>query len=120
MIYAIHAKGSGAVKFGVAKSVERRMYAHQVSCPLELEILATADWPNEAERIIHNILRRQSVRGEWFEYKGPALAIVNAMAAGEDVAALSTIAIGVVRPDHRLAKITEHALRLSVAGKAGA
>lgn len=114
MIYAIQAKGTKFVKFGVAKNVGKRLMAHQVSCPHELVILAAADWPNWAEALIHNRLRLQCVRGEWFEYRGVAVRIVELMLAGEPIGALRALPSDSSQfVQRRMERIIDHALKLS-------
>lgn len=111
MIYAIHASGTKAVKFGVTRNMERRLAAHQVSCPLKLVVLAVVDWPNHAELRIHNLLRRQCIRGEWFKYDGLAISIIDAMLAGADASVLDSLS---VQPSqHRLDRVTQYALEQS-------
>ncbi len=61
MIYAIRTKAHKFVKFGKTNNMDRRLEAHQVSCPLELVVLATAPWPDRTEHTIHNMLRSQAV-----------------------------------------------------------
>lgn len=67
MIYAIHAIGTEYIKFGKAASVGKRLRDLSICNPLELEIVAIADWPDEAERSIHKALEQHNHRGEWFK-----------------------------------------------------
>jgi tRNA U38,U39,U40 pseudouridine synthase TruA len=79
VIYAIHAVGTNFVKFGKANNVKRRLAALQTSNPLELRVLAQADWPDSAEARIHALLRHSSVRGEWFSLDKLAVNLVALM-----------------------------------------
>ena len=67
MIYAILAKRTNCIKFGIAKQVGKRLTGLSVGSPFPLKLLATADWPHEEERRIHAYLRQHWVRGEWFQ-----------------------------------------------------
>lgn len=66
MIYAIRAVGTQFIKFGRAKSVGKRLTELECGSPHELEILAVADWPDEAEKAIHLYLMPILHRREWF------------------------------------------------------
>ncbi len=67
MIYAIGTVGLGYIKFGISNTPSRRLDDLQTACPLDLEILATAHWPDHLERAIHKYLECHAIRGEWFE-----------------------------------------------------
>ena len=104
MIYAIQAVGTDFVKYGFAKNVATRMYHHQTSCPLELVILATADWHNRAENRIHNLLRYQCVRGEWFIHKGLSIQIVDMML--RDAVEAELFAMRITQSDRTRARLS--------------
>lgn len=114
MIYAIRAKGTKFVKFGVAKDVGKRLMAHQVSCPLELEIIATADWPHTVEAKIHNLLRPLCVRGEWFRYEALAVKIVRVMLDGKGADALVEVVESHLVSIPRLDAVTRYAIRMGL------
>lgn len=111
MIYALHAVGTEFIKFGVTRNIERRLAAHQVSCPHELAVVATAPWPDSAECRIHNLLRSQCVRGEWFKYGGIAATIIELMLADADVSALNDIRLST---NKRLSRVVDYARLKSV------
>lgn len=78
MIYAIEAKGSrgecphgavkpGSIKFGKARDPEARVRTFATSSPFPLELLASVDWPDEVERLIHAAFKQRRIHGEWFE-----------------------------------------------------
>ena len=67
MIYAIKAKGTRYIKFGKSKRMDRRMAQMNVSTPFDLELLAVADWPDGEEARVHAFLRRDWIKGEWFQ-----------------------------------------------------
>lgn len=118
MIYAIHAIGTSFVKFGVTKNLSKRLDAHQVSCPFQLEVVATAPWSNDAEGKIHNLLRQLWVRGEWFQYTSTAKVIIELMLANADERALDTIpsnSSDFIRK--RMDRVTTHALSMRVANE---
>lgn len=66
MIYAIRAVGTEFIKFGKSKNVGRRLINLECTCPLELEIMAIANWPDEAEKTVHKVLEQYWHKGEWF------------------------------------------------------
>jgi SOS response regulatory protein OraA/RecX len=66
MIYAIRAVGIEFIKFGRATSIGRRLAELDTGCPFELEIIATADWPDGSETAIHRLLATVNQKGEWF------------------------------------------------------
>ncbi len=75
VVYFIQVKlpdGHGPVKVGVTSNIETRLTELQVASAWELVVRAAipaysrrvANW---AERYVHDRLRRQRMRGEWFE-----------------------------------------------------
>ena len=77
MIYAIEAQGSlgpctreshtpGLVKIGKANNPEMRAKVLATGTPYELRLLASMDWPDEIERLIHAAFRDLRRTGEWF------------------------------------------------------
>lgn len=66
MIYAIHAVGTNYIKFGKAGNVKRRLQTLQGANPHELRVICEADWPDDAEALIHKLLTGSKARGEWF------------------------------------------------------
>ena len=66
MIYAIRAAGTPYIKFGRASSVARRIREMETGCPHDLEVLASADWPDGIEKGIHAYLDDSWQRGEWY------------------------------------------------------
>lgn len=79
MIYAVRSSSPRFIKFGVSDNPAQRLMELQVGCPLELQIIALADWPNESERQIHAFLLETRVRGEWFEESLPAWLVLQFM-----------------------------------------
>ena len=80
MIYAIRAIGTDYIKFGKANNVGKRLAGHQVSCPHDLEIVAIAEWPDEAEKTIHALLAKHHHRGEWFKDSERTNTVITLMA----------------------------------------
>lgn len=68
-----------------------RLRELQVACPLELAIIATADWPHEYEAKIHYHLRHSAIRGEWFEATFRSQQIVGLMAEPEGLRKLDEL-----------------------------
>ena len=65
MIYAIRC--GKYIKFGKATDVANRLAGLQTGNPYSLHLLAQADWPDEAEGLIHAYLKPLHHRGEWFK-----------------------------------------------------
>jgi hypothetical protein len=66
MIYAIRAVGTNLIKFGKAKNPESRIAVLQTGCPVDLALIAIAEWPDKEEGKIHIYLAGDHARGEWF------------------------------------------------------
>ena len=81
MVYVISSAGE-YYKIGVAKNPIRRMVALQISSPVQLSIVAVADWPDAAERRVHAVLRQHRVRGEWFRPCAELRELIAAIQAG--------------------------------------
>lgn len=79
MIYAIRAASVGMIKFGRAKHVGRRLVELDQASPVDLEVLATADWPDGAETGIHQLLDHRRRKGEWFAESRATDQVVNYM-----------------------------------------
>ncbi len=82
MIYVIQAVGTDWVKVGIATSPKKRLAWLQTAIPLELVMLAVADWPDEDERVIHGLLWEHRIRGEWFKHCKTVDEIVERMKSG--------------------------------------
>lgn len=78
MIYAIEALDykckcaggkhtAGLVKFGKANNPEYRVGVLRTGSPFPLKLLASVDWADETERLIHAAFKHRRVHGEWFE-----------------------------------------------------
>jgi hypothetical protein len=93
VIYAIHAVGSNFVKFGKAKRVKKRLDTHQIGCPLQLKLLAEADWPDLAEGKIHRLLWGSRERGEWFRMDKPVLNVIALMNEPGGLERLETVLV---------------------------
>lgn len=100
MIYAIHAVGTKLVKFGKAKDVARRLTNHQVSCPYELRVLASCDWPDEMEAKIHRLLEAEWVRGEWFKLEKLPINLIAMMKEKDGLEQFNSLW---AEPSHKLA-----------------
>ena len=77
-LYFIQARSY--VKIGYASDPVDRMNELQVGNPIPMQIVAVVrcnsqGHAQEFERAIHSIVRRYSIRGEWFEYGPIAWAI---------------------------------------------
>lgn len=90
MIYAIEALEScgpctrdghrlGLVKIGKARDPEKRLRALSTGSPHELRLLASCDWPDEVERLIHAAFKAKKYNGEWFRPEGHVLSFVSTM-----------------------------------------
>ena len=88
MIYAIKFGFLGWLKFGVSDNPVARLATLQVAAPVDLEILASADWPDEFEGFVHEYLRQTRLRGEWFNESERASQVISIMQskAGKDSA----------------------------------
>lgn len=84
MIYAISAVGTEYIKFGRATSIGQRLRELDTGCPHELNVLATAQWQDGAERAIHRLLAGHRAKGEWFSDCDTARQIIEWMWRGED------------------------------------
>jgi hypothetical protein len=67
VIYAIRALGTNLIKFGKAKSPESRIAILQTGCPVDLALIAVADWPDSEDFKLHIFLSEDHARGEWFK-----------------------------------------------------
>jgi len=69
------------VKVGVASNPQNRLRDIQTACPLELELLATFPGGYVLEAILHKVIDRHRVRGEWFKRTEKVVEIIDAAAA---------------------------------------
>lgn len=66
VVYFFICKDLEAVKIGTTTNVEQRLLTVQTGCPFQVEILGWCLGAEEHERVIHSILRRSRLNGEWF------------------------------------------------------
>jgi hypothetical protein len=103
MIYAI---GSAAfVKIGKTNDVVRRLTSLQVGSPLDLEVLACADWPDKEEGRIHTFLWSHHKRGEWFDRVEEVEQIVGYLSNTIDGLSTFHARLSKHSSQHRLARI---------------
>lgn len=79
MIYAIRALGTNLIKFGKAKNPQDRICTLQTGCPVDLALIAIADWPDVEERRAHIYLDSEHSRGEWFRDGDKARRLIDCM-----------------------------------------
>jgi len=67
MIYFIQQGNDGPIKIGYTnKPIEQRMTHLQISCPDQLNLLATIDGTPKDENTLQQRFRSDRIRGEWF------------------------------------------------------
>lgn len=66
MIYVAEIGTDGPVKIGRGKNAMERVRAIQTACPYRLEYRTHADWPDAIEGQIHEYLKDERIKGEWF------------------------------------------------------
>lgn len=66
MIYAIQAGEGGPIKFGRARNPLARLAELQTGCHETLMLVCSAPLNDDIERQIHEGLRDERIRGEWF------------------------------------------------------
>jgi len=76
-VYAIGL--SGAVKFGSTTNLRKRLEAIQISHHRRLRVLGSIRAEQELENLIHFLLRRYRIRGEWFRLCGETRHVVRLM-----------------------------------------
>ena len=76
MIYAIRIGDDGPIKIGKGRNPENRLTNLQISSPFLLRLLASCNWHDSNETIIHHHLRNSYLRGEWFEPTDEVMKIV--------------------------------------------
>lgn len=81
-IYFILCRGSGAVKVGWARNVERRLAEHQCGCPFDLELIGLVDGSRLDEARTHAALSHDRIRGEWFAEQAARKFLHHAMTDG--------------------------------------
>lgn len=65
-IYFIQQGASGPIKIGLAKHPRRRLNNLQVGSSEPLNLVLDFRGPPEMERLLHGLVRRYHMRGEWF------------------------------------------------------
>jgi len=66
-IYFIQCGTNGPIKIGYTnKDVKERTAQLQTACPYELKLLWVTDGGTEEEQSIHENLKHENIRGEWF------------------------------------------------------
>ena len=66
-IYFIQCGTNGPIKIGYTnKDVKERVAQLQTACPYELKLLWVTDGDQESEQFIHERLKHENIRGEWF------------------------------------------------------
>jgi hypothetical protein len=83
MIYAIQIGSDGPVKFGKSRNPRARLADLQTSVPFGLRLLASCEWHDDNEVIIHHRLCDAYIRGEWFEPTDVVMEVVSLMRAGD-------------------------------------
>lgn len=68
VVYLIKADESPLVKIGTSETAPERLYALQLSCPVELRILHTVPGTYELEKALHHEFRSRRRHGEWFDF----------------------------------------------------
>lgn len=67
MIYFIGSKTEKKVKIGYTFSqIRTRFHTIQANCPFIVELLANIDGLKNTEKYIHNLFKKDLIRGEWF------------------------------------------------------
>lgn len=90
MIYAIEVLGSrgdctagehvfGLVKFGKANDPESRLKVLATASPYPLRLLASVEWTDDVEGLIHRAFGKFRVNGEWFEASNSVQSFVSTM-----------------------------------------
>lgn len=85
MLYVINASGTDFYKVGIANGPSGRLANLQIGCPIELTLVAVADWPDSEEFRIHRYLtaRGHHVRGEWFRDCQEIQRLIESMESGK-------------------------------------
>lgn len=65
-VYFINFSKESPIKIGFAKNIDKRLGQLQIGNPYELEVLCAAPGHEAGERILHEHLQMNEVRGEWF------------------------------------------------------
>lgn len=81
MIYFLHAPEAGRIKIGYSKDCDRRVGDFTVGCPVELNLLTTAEGSQQDEHALHRTFRDLRRRGEWFEASPSLLAFCRILAS---------------------------------------
>lgn len=90
MIYAIEAVGSygscdqkghrhGLVKFGKARRPQKRLKELSTGSPHPLKLLASVDWFDDIEPVIHAAFKDRRKNGEWFSPDDSLMSFVSTM-----------------------------------------
>lgn len=66
MIYFVQFGDGGPIKIGTTTNLKRRMEALQNASPESLKVLATIEGGPNEEKILHNIMKADRLKGEWF------------------------------------------------------
>lgn len=90
-LYAIHARGTDHVKFGIAKDVDRRLADLQVSNGHELQVLAVLPCRAKAEQYVHQYLAAGHIRGEWHHLDQQSKIVIEWMRKGDYLGLLRLI-----------------------------
>jgi len=76
-IYFIQCGTNGPIKIGYTnKDVKERLSQLQTACPYELKLLWVTDGDQEDEQKMHESLKHENIRGEWFRPGKDVLAAV--------------------------------------------
>jgi len=77
-IYFIQCGTNGPIKIGYTnKDVKERVAQLQTACPYELKLLWVTDGDQETEQDIHESLKHEHIRGEWFRPGKDVLNIIH-------------------------------------------
>jgi hypothetical protein len=80
-LYAIRA--GQYVKFGVSRFIEERIANMQIGCPEPMELLGKVQADGLIESLVHQALKADLFRSEWFYYRGRSREIADLIAAGD-------------------------------------
>lgn len=68
VVYFVEAVGLGMVKIGWTLRIKTRLRTLQCASPSTLRLVGVAPGGHKDERVLHKMLRRHRVRGEWFTF----------------------------------------------------
>lgn len=85
-VYFLLAPDIGRLKIGFSIDPSNRVGDLSTCSPVKLELLKTVKASSDLEQLLHHLLKKKKVHGEWFEATPGLLAFIKRLKEGQKLA----------------------------------